>query len=261
MIHLPSEVLQHALAKAGYGVLRSQKPQGAWPVHAEHLPTAPDNAICVYTTAGIKDGRRMGGVTDRHQGWQIRIRAVDLRTALVKAAEIEAWLDTVLRLPVTVADRDYTIQAVTQTTGVTPLGQEPTGQRRDEVVLNGLISFSEVVTVPVPLTVGFQAAAIDVTYIFANVDLIPIELSTPADTTVEITGDVVLVGGTAVDGVDYNSFMPEAITFPVGSSHGDTQDAEIGGPYPSVVGKTLDIELQNIVGASGGIVAATLTFV
>jgi len=142
MSHSPAEVLRASLVGAGLGVLRSKNPNAAWPVYVGHMPATPDNVVCVYDTAGRREGRLMGtGESQSKPGWQVRVRGRTHPVAIARMNLIKAHLDSILREAVRVGEVAYVIQAVTQTTTVLPLGQEPEGERRVHFTLNGTITY------------------------------------------------------------------------------------------------------------------------
>ena len=141
--HSPADILRYALVGKGIGVLRSQNTaNNAWPIFCGHLPDIPDNAICTYDTTGIGSGRIMAtGETIRHPGWQIRLRAKSNRDAWLKMGALKTALDGMLRLAVSIGSDTYTIAAVTQTSDVLSLGQETDAVRREQLTLNGTLTF------------------------------------------------------------------------------------------------------------------------
>lgn len=146
--HSPAEVLAAALVLGGQGTQApppgTTSPPDVWPVYIGHLPQTPDAAICVYDTAGFGEGRiQRTGETLRKPGWQIRVRASTYPAASTRIRQIQQHLDTIRMLGVEVDARRYTIAAVTQTSDVLPLGQEPEGSRRDSFTLNGTITYKE----------------------------------------------------------------------------------------------------------------------
>jgi len=145
MLHSPVEILRASLIAGGLGVLRSESPSEDWPIFVGHMPDAPDSAICVYDTAGVKDGRLMTGKTIRHHGWQIRVRTTAYDTGFVKMAMVSDYLDTVLREIVVIDETTYVIQAVIQTSGPVAVGQEPDVKRRENFTLNGMMTLQSAI--------------------------------------------------------------------------------------------------------------------
>ena len=140
MLHSPAEILRASLIAGGLGVLRSESPLGDWPIFVGHMPDTPDIIICVYDTAGVKDGRLMTGKTIRHHGWQIRVRTTEYDTGFVKMEMLADYLDTVLRETVVIDGITYVIQVVVQTSGPVSIGQEPDAKRRENFTLNGIMT-------------------------------------------------------------------------------------------------------------------------
>lgn len=117
---------------------------GSWPAYYSHLPNTPDNAICVYETGGIVEGRtHTDGQTQEQYGFQVMVRSlggtpaeVDLGRAQLKA--ISDALDAVRRatvyLPLTNSPgmfSKYLVHAVTRKSSLLSLGREsPTTTRR-----------------------------------------------------------------------------------------------------------------------------------
>lgn len=141
MLNSPAEILRASLIAGALGVLISTSPTGAWPIFVGHMPDTPDNVMCVYDTAGIKDGRLMRtGKTIKHFGWQVRVRATEYDDGFVKIAMVADYLDTVLRETVVISSVTYVIQSVTQTSGPFSIGQESEAKRRENFTLNGTMT-------------------------------------------------------------------------------------------------------------------------
>jgi hypothetical protein len=138
-----AEIIRSAIVAEGLGVLISVSPSGEWPVFAAHLPDSLDNAICVYDTPGVREGRiQETGKSVGKPGWQVRVRSVDYADGIAKIGAIADYFDTVLRLPVEVGAFDYVIQAITQTGTILPLGQNNDEKRRYHFTLNGTITYT-----------------------------------------------------------------------------------------------------------------------
>ena len=141
MLNSPAEILRASLIVGSLGVLISTSPTGAWPIFVSHMPDTPDNVMCVYDTAGIKDGRLMRtGRTIKHHGWQVRVRAIEYDDGFVKIVMVADWLDTVLRETIVISGITYVIQSITQTSGPFAIGQEPEAKRREAFTLNGTMT-------------------------------------------------------------------------------------------------------------------------
>ena len=140
--HTGAEVLRAALVAVGACTLPSAVPGGAWPGFVGNMASTPDNVVCVYDTAGIREGRiQATGETLAKAGWQVGVRATDYRTGAAYMAAIQEALDGLLRKAVAIDGSAYTVQAVKQTGTVIPLGREFDGTRI-LFTLNGTITFS-----------------------------------------------------------------------------------------------------------------------
>lgn len=137
--HPPAEIVSKLLRDLGLATRRENNQ--AWPVFVSFLPANPDDAIAVFDTSGKLQGRiQRTGETITKPGIQVRVRAKDYKTGWKKINTIRQALDAVLRTPVTVDGRVYTLQSVTLTSDITPIGQAP-DSRRDEFTLNATLSF------------------------------------------------------------------------------------------------------------------------
>jgi hypothetical protein len=142
--HSPAQVLRAALIIRGQGELISVDPNTPWPIFVGHLPDEPDNAVCVYDTAGVRDGRiHVTGETIGHPGWQIRVRGGGYDVGYDKMKNVVDSLDTLRQISVVIDSDTYIIAATTRTSGPLSLGQEPDGSRRAGFTVNGTITFTE----------------------------------------------------------------------------------------------------------------------
>ena len=105
---------------------------GTWPVLVSFLPNTPENAICVYDTAGTMNGRLMvSGLKIEHPGIQIRVRGSSYLLARAKAYAIAEMLDEQRRVSIALDSEDsYTIHNVSRSGTVVPIGIEEEGDRR-----------------------------------------------------------------------------------------------------------------------------------
>ena len=139
--HTPAELIKAALIDADLGTAPGDAE--AWPIYTAHMPDDPDEAVCLYDTQGVRDGRNQrSGASIHHPGWQVRVRGGSHTEACTKANAIAAGLDAMLRTAVVVGVDSYTIQAVKQTSTVMALGQEPDGKRRSLFTINGTVTFT-----------------------------------------------------------------------------------------------------------------------
>ena len=122
--HLPSDIVRHLINDKGEGTLPSLN--GAWPVFATKLPDVPDEALCVYDSESLLEGRTMtNGETQEHYGIQVRLRAVSPAIGYHKAHLLASRMDlNVLRDLVTLEGIPYLVHAITRRGGILPIGPE-----------------------------------------------------------------------------------------------------------------------------------------
>ena len=137
----PAEIIRASLVENLIGTLPSVNQGGAWPIFVGHMPGLPDDALCIYDTPGIREGRlQVTGETVSHPGWQIRVRAKDHVTGIMQMDLIAKNLDGVQRNQLDVNGKSFIIYTVTQTSTIFSLGQEADGKRRNLFTLNGIVS-------------------------------------------------------------------------------------------------------------------------
>ena len=140
----PAEILRQAIIDGGVGSSPSKTCGNPWPVYVGHLPDEPDNAVCIFDTVGISDGRLMGtGEYIDHPGYQIRVRGSDYQTGYARIKEIKQFLSSLKRTETTISDVTYRIDCATRQGTILSLGQEVGPKRRSEFTTNGTITFSE----------------------------------------------------------------------------------------------------------------------
>ena len=105
---------------------------GDWRAFISFLPDQPNNAICVYDTAGTPDGRMMGtGERIQHLGIQIRVRGENYSVTWDKVEAIVEALDAAGGSVVAFDSAEaYLVHNVSRTGTVMPLGVEEQGSRR-----------------------------------------------------------------------------------------------------------------------------------
>jgi len=117
----------------------------SWPVYYSFLPDQPDQAICVYSTTGIKQGRfQVSGATQIHHGIQVVVRS---RTAAEqKARAIYKALDEqVANAVVDVGDSTYEVQAVSHAGEVREVGLEAPITKRNFFIFNSVVAIEPLV--------------------------------------------------------------------------------------------------------------------
>lgn len=145
--HTPATVVAELLQANGHGAAPAIG--AVWPIYVSHLPDGPDvpyDAICVYDTEGLKDGRNMeGGEVIIHEGIQIRVRSCRYPDGMTKAKQIAAYVDALFREALTVDATDYRVQSITRTTPVLALGTDPQdSKRRHHTSINATTTIEEI---------------------------------------------------------------------------------------------------------------------
>jgi hypothetical protein len=124
----PADIIQQLLVN----LLAESPGTSVWPIFVGFLPDQPDEAICVYDTAGFSDGRLMGdGTQIEHPGVQIRVKGKTYLETYGKIKEISLLLDAQHDAVVSPAEGEtYIIQNISRQGTIMPLGLEEAGGRR-----------------------------------------------------------------------------------------------------------------------------------
>lgn len=144
--HSPAEILREALVDVKEGMLPSKYKGGnnSWPIFVGHLPEEPDNAVCIYDTTGVRDGRiQESGENIDHPGFQVRVRGKDHPTAYKKIKEIQDAITLFSMTEAVIGIYTYKIHSATRTGTIISLGQEVDRKRRAEFTLNGILTITE----------------------------------------------------------------------------------------------------------------------
>lgn len=138
----PAEVIQKWLLDESLGVAPPGT-VGQWPCYVAGMPETGNQALCVYDTTGILQGRiQRTGETIETFGIQVRVRAMDYETGYAKAVAINEAFDELLRVEVLFETHFYKIQAVSRKTPIIPLGPE-SGNKRERFTINYLATIAE----------------------------------------------------------------------------------------------------------------------
>lgn len=148
--HSPAQIIQKLLTVLGLGTLPSD--DGAWPTYAVNEPDIPDEAIIVYDTAGIDQGREMvSGFRFEKYGLQVLVRASDHETGYTKSQYLGIVLDQgVYDNVVTLARRDgggdctYFIKAVKRTSPVYSIGGDTPKSKRRMFTINATATINRI---------------------------------------------------------------------------------------------------------------------
>lgn len=137
----PAEVIHQLLIDLDLGVFSGDS--GDWQAFVSFLPEEPHDAICVFDTAGVLDGRVMAtGEKIVHPGIQIRIRGIDYRQTYKQAHDIALALDIQRRISVAVSSAGiYVVHNISRTSDIVPLGVEMVGDlRRYNFTINAIVT-------------------------------------------------------------------------------------------------------------------------
>jgi hypothetical protein len=127
-----ADILRLVLVDADLG----ESTGSSWPIYVSFLPgDAPDDSIVVYDTAGVLDGRSMRtGDKFTHPGVQALIRSAKYGNGFHKARRIAGAMDRVKRARVVISSGafagTYTVDNISRTGDVLPVGVEEEGDRR-----------------------------------------------------------------------------------------------------------------------------------
>lgn len=110
-----------------------------WPYYLYRQPDAPETCITFYdTTPSLKGKLMTTGRTVTRPGVQVRLRGDTYAVSYRKLDLLKQWMDQVNRLTVRIEEEDFTIQNISQTSGITPLGSTP--EKMFEFTLNVLLT-------------------------------------------------------------------------------------------------------------------------
>ena len=137
-----SQIIQELFLRAGLATDGGQEPQGIWPCYLSSLPPHPDNALCVFDTTGMKDGREMQGRVVMHPAVMVQVRSQGYLAGWSKAEQVVQLIDAVRWSTVPLNFQNYTLTSINRNTGILQLGTESQGtKRRDMFSLNLLMTF------------------------------------------------------------------------------------------------------------------------
>ncbi len=141
LLHSVDDVIRRMLVQLGLVADPDVSPLGSWPGYTADEPSSPDNVVTVYGTTGRDFGRIMiDGERPEHEGFQVRVRAVDHPTGFRKARALAVALDTlVYRQQVsggTLSPNVYCVHSISRTSNVIPLGKETPKSRRKLFTIN-----------------------------------------------------------------------------------------------------------------------------
>lgn len=124
----PADVLAAYLLAAG--ITTDRVAAEDWSTYVSHMPETPDNAVALYDTSPLKDGRMRDDTVVHHFSVQVLVRSRVRSTGWSKMQVIAGSMDTIDRNVVTCNGTDYQIQAVTRASGPTDLGEEEESSKK-----------------------------------------------------------------------------------------------------------------------------------
>jgi len=136
MRHSPAEIIVSDLIHNE--IVTDYRNGNTWACYVDMAPSpdaqikVPKEIVTIYNTTGIIDGRyqttKLGTnrKTIEHPGLQVIVRSVNPIDGYRKCYEISERFDAILREEVIVtADKHYVIQAITRSTNVALIGEDP----------------------------------------------------------------------------------------------------------------------------------------
>lgn len=143
LVHSPADIIRYLLIAKGGGTLPSDG--SAWPIFESYEPDQPDNAITLFNTLGVRNGRtHTDGEVQEHHGIQLRIRATHPTVGYAKARALALILDEqVYRDTVDIDGAMYVVWEVNRTSDVLELGKESPETKRHIYTINAIVSVRE----------------------------------------------------------------------------------------------------------------------
>lgn len=144
----PAEVLYQLMLEMQLGSDTSNNE--LWPMFISFGPAQPDEAIFLYDTAGIHDGRLMTGERIVHPGVQIRVRGANYAEVYQRAKFISLFLADVKSMEVVVSTLQvYEIVNISQPGDLLPMGLIQEGDRTNfNFTINVVLTIRPSDTVP-----------------------------------------------------------------------------------------------------------------
>ena len=138
--HSITEIIkQYLIDASAVGALMTD----AWPCYQSVLPDSPDNAVGIFETSSVKQGRLMTGVVQDRPGFQVVVRGRTYTEAYDRADVITTAIDAVVNTPVDVKEvRAYVVHNLTRD-GLPIHIPETGGRRRSHFSINGTAALTE----------------------------------------------------------------------------------------------------------------------
>ena len=142
LAHSPADVVRYCLIDLGLGTLLTD--DDSWPMTVTQEVEDPDNAITLFDTSSIKQGRIASGEIQEHEGFQVRVRATDHATGHAKINAIKEALDkSIHNVGVTIGSTTYIIYSVSRRGGIFYLGQDISSSKRVLFTINAVIALRQ----------------------------------------------------------------------------------------------------------------------
>ena len=144
LTHSPAQIIRKLLLDQGLA-----SSSGDWQCFYGKEPNSPDNVLSVFGTAGKGFGSAMvNGELMGHEGFQIRVRGKDYRTAFRRADKIQTELAEVVYQQVVTIEEDsviyqYLIAAIGGVGDVLDNGADDTPASRHVFTINCTASIEE----------------------------------------------------------------------------------------------------------------------
>ena len=136
LTHSPADILRYALIDQSLGTLPTDG--SSWPIFVSVEADTPDDAITVFDTTSIHQGRTQNdGRVYELYGAQIRVRSQNHVDGYTKAQAITIALDEdIYQQLVNIGGTTYVVWQVSRTSGVLALGKQTPSSKRDIFTIN-----------------------------------------------------------------------------------------------------------------------------
>ena len=152
-----AKITAYLMSLLDLGSIPSQEPIGPddWPIYVSQEPDYPDNAIMVFDTSPVLQGRvhNDGEVQERH-GIQVVVRGVNEESSGRKMREVSHKFDVsknpgdgVYRNQVIIDNRIYLVHSISRESGPFYLGKDRFRSFRDRYSLNVTVSVRDITSI------------------------------------------------------------------------------------------------------------------
>jgi len=138
-----ADVIRKLLIDLGLGASTNTS-TSVWPIYVMQMPTTPDNAIAVFDTAGLLQGRIMEtGEQIEKPGIQIIVRSLNSLTAYQKVRAIALALDATYQRVINWSSANYRLDNFSRQGDVLPMGLDEADRPRYNFALNGIVTLKD----------------------------------------------------------------------------------------------------------------------